>query len=162
MSLQLMCSEEQLLPGWDLHHHWVGTLPLAGPVLAAQQLPKRGSERRAGRNHSGPWQAVTEDFFFFSPGTRGLVPGAESPDSGWSWALPKAEQTNPVEMCLLFWRTAKGLNSAGLGIDVSTLCFKARTNLDRELGKKCCLSDFMLKCCLWGRETSCLLLVQVM
>lgn len=78
MSLQLMCSEEQLLPGWDLHHHWVGTLPLAGPVLAAQQLPKRGSEQRAGRNHSGPWQAVTEDIFFFSR-HQGTCPWSREP-----------------------------------------------------------------------------------
>lgn len=79
MSLQLMCSEEQLLPGWDLS--LCGTLPLAG-----QQLPKCGSEQRAGRNHSGPWQAVTEGFLFFSSATKGLFPGVE--------------------------RTAKGLNSS--------------------------------------------------
>lgn len=57
-----------------------------------------------------------------------------------------------MEMCLLFWKKAKGLNSAGLGIAVSTLCFKAQRNLYRELWEKCCLNDFILKCSLRAGE----------
>lgn len=59
MSLQLMGSEKQL-----------------GFALSPKQLPKRGSEGRAGRNHSGPWQAGIEDFHF-SPATKGFFPGVE-------------------------------------------------------------------------------------